>query len=116
MKQEFVNVDGLKEALIKCDQLGRNGLIQVLEIIDKIKTDGWNTTDKIPTIPEEFLKEGYNRIEILVTLDSDVPVQLAWYDINSHEFYDDWDFLSYKYNSENILAWQYLPKKYKGEC
>lgn len=75
--------------------------------------DNWiSVNENLPIIPIDKINEGYNRKQILVTVKTEPKIKIAWFEIEDNKFYDDSGFLSEVL--EDVIAWQELPKAYKG--
>lgn len=104
------------DAMLKRNECSIYDTTDLKEMLDNEPTaNQWiPCSERLPKIPDSCIKEGFHRVEVIATIkDSDVPVQLVWFDIENNEFYDDWDWFASRFKKEDILAWQPLPQPFK---
>ena len=78
-----------------------------------MKNNNWiKTSEEVPSISDELINEGFNRVAVLVTDTNCDMTTIGWYDIEDGKFYKDYDILSDIH--KNVVAWMPLPKRY--EC
>jgi hypothetical protein len=78
-----------------------------------MKNNNWIKTNKeVPSISEELINEGFNRVAVLVTDTYHDMSMIGWYDIEDGKFYKDYDILSDTF--KNVIAWMSLPKIYEN--
>jgi hypothetical protein len=84
-----------------------------IEALKEKQQRTWISTKKeLPIIPDNLINEGYTRKSVLITSQCfDMPI-IAWYDIETNLFYDDYGMFGepIKY----VTAWMLLPERYKG--
>ena len=66
---------------------------------------------EVPSISEELINEGFNRVAVLITDTQYDMTMIGWYDIEDGVFYKDYDILADTF--KNVIAWMPLPQRYE---
>ena len=79
-----------------------------------MENNNWiRISNEVPSISDELVNEGFNRVAVLVTDTLHDMTMIGWYDIEDGKFYKNYEILSDTF--KNIVAWMPLPKIYESK-